>query len=160
MMAAYSRCFAGSFGTREAFDKISEKPIMALSGVRSSWLMLARKRSRPALFAVRRRADLLDDLFLLAPCRRVADDADHPELLRVGGTREPPVLAGRGHAGREVDPGKDGLVEGTSFTLHEPARAEPQRRGPGFPGRSNVGHELQEFRGGRPRGAARTGPGP
>ena len=114
MMAAYSRCFTGSFGTREAFDKISEKPMIALRGVRSSCAYIGEKEITAGVVAVRRRADLLDDLFLLAPCRRVADDADHAEFPRVRGTFEAPALTGRGHAGCQIDPGKDGLVERAS----------------------------------------------
>ena len=43
MMPAYSRCLAGSVGLNVRLPSISEKPMMAFSGVRSSWLMLARK---------------------------------------------------------------------------------------------------------------------
>ena len=45
MMRAYSRRFSGSVGASLGSPRISEKPRMALSGVRNSWLMLASRRS-------------------------------------------------------------------------------------------------------------------
>ena len=57
MLPAYSRYFGFSSGPNISDFITSEKPRMALSGVRSSWLMVARKRDL-ALLAVsaRRRA--------------------------------------------------------------------------------------------------------
>ena len=84
--------------------------------------------------AIRCRADLLDGLFLLTTCRGVANDADDAELPSVCSAFEAAAFPSRRHAGREVDPGKDGLVERASLALDEPARAKPQRRGPGLSG--------------------------
>ena len=49
MILAYSRRLAGSLGASSGLPRISAKPRIALSGVRSSWLTLASRRSFQAL---------------------------------------------------------------------------------------------------------------
>ena len=61
MSAAYSRRRSASSRISASFTSISEKPMIALSGVRSSWLMVARKRPLAVLArSASRRASSID----------------------------------------------------------------------------------------------------
>ncbi len=78
MMLAYSRCFAASFEHSAALPRISEKPMIALSGVRSSWLTLARNFDLfDATRLQRREARMLDFLFAQLGAHDVAHDGDN-----------------------------------------------------------------------------------
>ena len=55
---------------------ISEKPMMALSGVRSSWLMVARKRVLDGIGLLGGGARLFQRLFLQLAVGDVAHDGD------------------------------------------------------------------------------------
>ena len=75
MILAYSRCLAVSRGASSGSPSISENPRIALSGVRNSWLTLARSRSFQELAssASRRAASSLCSAVLASVTSRTTD---------------------------------------------------------------------------------------
>ena len=75
------RIFAPALGIDAASSlrcvSISEKPMIALSGVRNSWLMVARKRVLAALARSDSARAILDRLLLLLALGDVAHHGDH-----------------------------------------------------------------------------------